>query len=681
MKWLLIFTTLCSLTATTKTEETETYQQPTYGLPIPETAWQVTQDPQRDLFDAAYLVHYTGFQTKHFRHYRLIRILSEEGKAAAEFSSDSKSLISVRGRVLYPDGQELVFDSTEDFVDLLAIRVKRKKYKSTILIPPGLTTDCIVEMEWFEKPATGRYKNIWYYRYEVRDDYYCMEKIFDLQELNDKKKTTSFWIVQPAEEPIELTSCNINDTHPVFIYKQIPPLEDQPFGNSHQAANTPCFIIYTRYHAPIHFIPVEDWSGTNHSFSYNNYFIIMSSIKSTFDDLQKIKPLRAFAAQLKHKLEQDEGIDLKKEPIRASKIVLKTLHEKITLTNRLNPEQLVAFRNQDPSQSDSLKDCFSTGWANRYQMNQLFVGLLRELDLRMQLIYTNPIDDIPYKRSESTPFAFDWRMPLVMIEEPNQRAMFCSWRPEFPPGMLPNELQATMALAIDPYDAFKHTTTKTLHFGPQANSLHTKLEAQLDDNGRYRLNLAQTGTGIYKTDTVRRLHHLRNQDQTPYLTELWQRRLGDDYALNTVECAPLKQLQDPVALRVEAEIDLGDQENRLTIEPFPGLDVGFELPTLWPAQRTQPINLPYCFVRSDTLSLTLPEGWTLVGQPSRQRENRVGRVLFSAAQDGRVVTVQRTLILKDNRLEAEAETQVRYFFAWLRETELQTIAVAKGGLN
>lgn len=65
---------------------------PEYGQPIPEEAWQVTNDPTLGIQDAAYLMYYTQFNSTYVKHYRLIRILSEQGKSAAEFAAESRWL-------------------------------------------------------------------------------------------------------------------------------------------------------------------------------------------------------------------------------------------------------------------------------------------------------------------------------------------------------------------------------------------------------------------------------------------------------------------------------------------------------------------------------------------------------------------------------------------------------------
>ncbi len=681
MKWFIftffLMTLVPGLTATDNG-----FEPPTYGLPIPETAWQVRQDPERDLFDAAFLVHYTSFENQHNRHYRLIRILSEQGKAAAEFLHDSETLSAVKGRVLYPDGTELGFDSTADFVEILTYRSRRKKVKATILIPPGLTTDCLVEMEWFEAADLGLKKDTFFKRFDIRDDYYCLSKTFDMGVKDVPEGKTLAWVTQKPKEPITLALQNSRTKTPTFTFNNIPPRKSHPFGNPNQAPNAHSFIVYrTLPFTASTFLrgkPVPDWNGDYVVSFPTDIQLIARMITYHFDNPDTNKAMRVFSKEVKHMLTKEAGVDLKKEPIRAAKLTLTALHERISVSNRLNAEQLIMFRNKKEKKPSNLKPCFRNGWADPFQINLIFVWLLRELNIQFQFVYANPVTSPPYKASEKTPFSFDWRMPLIMVKEPQQRAMFCAWRPEFEPGMLPSELQGTAALAVNPYRRFFHVDTDTPHFGATANQLETHVDAELNENGSCRLRLTQTGTGVNKSRMVRALHHLREEEQGPFLRRHWKRRLGNNVELLDAQATPIKDLKDAVTLTVDAQIDHDEAQNWFEIDPFPGLFVNLPQPKMWPADRTQPIVLDYAFVQTETMTLRVPSGWTLKGKHHRHRENRVGTVTFEANQEGNVIRVQRTLTLTDNRLEAEAEPDLRFFLAWAREANLQTIAVAKG---
>lgn len=111
--------------------------------------WAMKEDQAKGIKDAVILENRTIFKTYSMERIIRIRILSEAGKMAARLPEFSGECHSFDGRTVYPDGKVLSFEARQDFQSV-PVSVGNFEEKRTVLIPPGLTADCLVELRWVE---------------------------------------------------------------------------------------------------------------------------------------------------------------------------------------------------------------------------------------------------------------------------------------------------------------------------------------------------------------------------------------------------------------------------------------------------------------------------------------------------------------------------------------------------
>lgn len=609
---------------------------------------------------------YTQYSSTYVKHYRLIRILSEQGKSAAEFAADGRWLSKVRGRVIDRDGAITEFNDREDFVDIMAFRTRREKAKVKILIPPGLTDDCIVEIEWTMNGSDGMEGDADFMRDPIAEPYYCAKKVLDMTAIKSRGYTATRYVWNGVKAPTTFTKTRYAGSKNTLVYENIPPRKEHPYGNRFLDPNLAFFMTFKTF---------PDFGGQIDKFWPR---FCKSVLKENHDRIVTGGSHRAWLKDLETQLSADPATDPRQNPVAAAKATLAALHRRISLTHMLSPEQLTAYRNQKDRSNPKLEHCFRDGWATPDQITHLFIKSLRDLGIKEKLVFTNTLDDPPLRPEELNPYAFNWWMPLVLVEQGQDKAMFCAWRPSLPAGYLPADKQGLPALIVDP-KGWDHTFGQTLMYGPNANQQQTTYEAAFDEDGRYTIAMEQIGTGFYNAVNKFMYFSLTDGERDQLLQERWQRRFGDQFHIDNVTITGDRDLQKLTTIEVKANLTMSLDSAWISVNPFPGSFIDLSSPPMWQPDRTEPIVLERPFYQMDTMRLKLPNGWSLKGKPSWKKSNDIGSVKFVAVQEGNTVTIQRVVQLNGHLFHADAQELLRVFLAWVNEVEMQHIAIADGG--
>lgn len=640
---------------------------PKYGEPIPEETWVLHEDAEHDILDAAYLLYYTQYNSTHVKHYRLIRILSEEGKNAAAFSAESRWINKVRGRVIDRDGTITNFERGEDFVDITAYRDRHEEKKNKVLIPPGLSDDCLVEIEWTMNGRDGIEGDAYYQRKPIPEAYYCRKKVIDIRLLTKEAFWVTRYVWSKVSAPMKLTKTRWPGSQVTLVYESIPAREDHPFGNPFYDPRLPFFLIFKT---------IPHFGGKPDAFwpRFSNQVL-----KELLDNQNTGAAHRAWVKDLKTQLSDDPATHPKKNPIKAAQVALLALQRRISVPPLLNPQQLSAYRTHPNRDDAELKDCFANGWAETSHMTLLYLETLRRLGIPTKLVFTNTVRNAPVRREELNPYAMDWQHPLMMVDQGKDQAMFCAWRPGLEPGYLPAELQGLTAMIVDPKRGWKPKFGSTPMFGAMANRHQTSYEGTLSNEGRLDFSIEQVGTNDYNAQTSRLYYHLADDERDQTVRDDWQKRLGNQYTLTEINMDGDRDLQVPTTIRAKAHLLLEKATHDLSLHPFPISEVPLTAPDFWTRDRHEPIFMEQPFAQMSTTHLKLPADWHLKGAPSWQKSNDVGSVKFVAFQKDDTLTVQRIIQLNAHIIQARGQDMLRLFLAWVDEVERQQIAIAKGG--
>lgn len=113
--------------------------------PIPAEDWAVKEEPARGIQGAVVLEKRLRFDKMGLVYYYRLRILSEAGKRLANFRPPARAH-GFEGRTVQRDGRELTFQDDKDFTTTTLSTWSGFERQETVVFPPGLTSDCILEL-------------------------------------------------------------------------------------------------------------------------------------------------------------------------------------------------------------------------------------------------------------------------------------------------------------------------------------------------------------------------------------------------------------------------------------------------------------------------------------------------------------------------------------------------------
>lgn len=124
--------------------------------PIPNETWAMKGDPALVAGGAVILERKLDFQPNYLEQTIRVRILSQAGMAAVEFTDLPPELLSLEGQVTQPDGKVQAIGRREDFLVRKVVSTVDGSVNEGVLIPPGVTADCVVELRWREATERGK---------------------------------------------------------------------------------------------------------------------------------------------------------------------------------------------------------------------------------------------------------------------------------------------------------------------------------------------------------------------------------------------------------------------------------------------------------------------------------------------------------------------------------------------
>jgi hypothetical protein len=122
--------------------------------PIPPEIWAMKEDPDHGVKGAVVLERRMTFTGRAITHVFRVRILSEAGREAAEIHGFLPETTGIEGRTVRRDGTVVEFDKLKDFSTKSLPGSDRSSLRK-VAIPPGVTSDCVVELRWADMAGAG----------------------------------------------------------------------------------------------------------------------------------------------------------------------------------------------------------------------------------------------------------------------------------------------------------------------------------------------------------------------------------------------------------------------------------------------------------------------------------------------------------------------------------------------
>ena len=632
-----------------------------FGEAVPQEIWALKQDSQREIYDAIIVESITEIRKESILHYRKIRILNENGKQAAELVDRSGQAHNLNGRVVDASGRETTFNR-KDFVAFLVTRTRNRQQRSKILIPPGLTTDCVVEMSWIEPASDGLPLGNFNWFFFVQDSYFCLKKVFRFPKngirgsgnLATRFISASAGVDRYLKEEKSRNTTTLTST-------DVAPVSRHPYGNLHLDRNT-------AYVQAFKTIP-DLGSETDRFFKQFSKDILGGALFG--DHFKRPAEYKTWIAELKQKLPDN--------PIDAMTMVYHEFRDRISSRDLLPPHKKTAIIQDFQDGEDTgkmLTKIFQRGYGPTRELGLLFYHVARDCKLPFQLLFTSSIYGQHFLPESLNPFAINLNFPLFGIEVGENRWMIYTpqWQ-EYSPGHFPSRFQGVPSLAVNPGNRWSYKFTNTPRFDENAHRRVRRYQTAIDNRGKARFSFLEESNGQFNATLRNRYYVLPQDERNAHLRESWQNRLSD-WHIESAAVENAESLRKTVHLTVTGttNYDLGHLD-WIAIDPFPGSGAPLENPAVWPKNRSQPIILPHRLTQIDLAVITLPQGWQLEGSPSWGRANGVGEVSMQAIQEGNQLTVRRDIIVKHDVLMADLEKALKFFMAWIVESNNQTIAL------
>jgi len=573
-----------------------------------------------------------------------IRICSQRGRRAAEFSSFGPEA-AVAGRVVYRDGTELAFDSEKDFHLKTSLATRDGEVKEKVLVPPGLTDDCVVDLRW-EAPRQwlswaklGRGRETW----DLASTYPTQVLTVEIGQRN-----WFDWFFSPAG--LACVPVSTPDWR-VLTLKDVPASTEVPFTLK-ATRNSPTLKLFVQGDI----IRAASREGTDAFWKkvvelYRDYFT---------KDLKMGSRYRAFSEAIRQDLPAGHQA-------LAQELALR-IQSKVLNLRRLSLEEQSRRTRKQAEEEIEMKDLEALakrGTANSEGIFVLFLQLLKESGIKPKVLLVVDRDKGVLHREEKNINQIDDY--LVSVEEPGRPPIHLDPTMRFaPPTLVHPDYQGTPCIEID-------TTTWTSRFTDlpfQAASTNRRRDTYrlelLPDQDRFTMEADFRGYDDYRWKV--RFMNLEPREQDRKLREQLEVRL--DTLVDKAQVLHATDPRTPIQWKASGRIDRAMGRHR-RVDPFPMTPDALPVPDALSETRSDYIVLSYCLEREAVSRFRLPEGYGWKGTPPYLRSNEFGSVSLTAVrEDGPdgpegVATLQVKVVgavANPGRWKAFKE-----FLGWIRE--------------
>lgn len=632
-----------------------------FGTPIAEADWAVTEDASKNLYDAVLLEEVVSFNKYEIQFYRKIRILSESGKAAAEYFAPDGEVDDLRGRVVDRAGGEVTFSKKEDFVKVLLYKTRGAKEKTRVLVPPGLTRDAVLEMSWHVDAREGLEIGKWQQFYLIQGPFYVKEKRFEVRSQalgSSDGYLVSQFTSTPLDKPAEY-DFDSKGGRTTVTYRNVPPLFDHPFGNSLLDRNTAYVMVYKTFAGYPNEVDAF-WKRVATDFVKDIYSEKYSGPREYKDWVNGLKA------------------NIPKHPSEALVYAFREFRKKIRTPDLLTRREL----NKASSEKDRdniLRMAMEKGYADYYDIGGLFFQFLKDLDIKAQMIFANSFKGMLFFPNHMRPYSLPFSQPIFGVRTASNWTLVSPLYQEYPPGYVPASMQGTQAFVVNPDDKWAHTFIRLPRFGAKEHQRLTQYITDLTLEGEMSCTLKRQVSGEFVATEKSRYLATSEKERNEKLKNRWERRLPTmTISEVSLEGDDIDAASVTMKVAAKGPLDTGDGA-WVVLHPFPGQYQPLDAPNYWPDNRSQPIILDHCLNQIDVNQITVPAGWKVIGNPSWRKANSVGEVAYSVTQKDQVITVRRDLRIENDILKAAQEIELKNYIAWMTEAMDQTLGISKGG--
>ena len=589
--------------------------------PIPNETWAMKGDPALVAGGAVILERKLDFQPNYLEQTIRVRILSQAGMAAVEFTDLPPELLSLEGQVTQPDGKVQAIGRREDFLVRKVVSTVDGSVNEGVLIPPGVTADCVVELRWREatergKADMGRMSLLDKGPLPVRcGDFHFWSlgsayptKVALVQ--RSKEMGWPFLFFSTSGYAMAEGSGAMGST---YQFRDLPALPPAPFSlEMHRPV--PKVLFYRPIEGLTYLTkgPAGDYWQKVVDLAYKNWFL---------EKVAKGEAFRAFSAEVRK--------DLAGGPRERARLIGERLSRRMVNLDQLlydeKPDPL-ARHAVDEAGVSNLNYAARSGYVDNAGMVKVLFHVLLDEGLQPKVAMVADRRQWVVNPEVRTPYQFTHY--LLGVEEPGQPVLWLDPLGRMvPPGEVPYYYQGTKALTFDGVNW--KAGFQEIRFAPASSNGRTfTYQVDLTDEvAKVRVEAAFSGASALQARRTL-------SQQSPTQREAWFKGTLEKGGL-TVSRAEVAQALDvtrPLACTAEATFPV-EPGRILKVNPFPGMDAALYLPASLPAQRLDPIIMPFLGIQEAQSTVKVPRGYVLAAPVVRIKSTQWGTVLLEVRQD------------------------------------------------
>lgn len=619
--------------------------------PLPADAWSIKAGDPRAPKGALVLEERLHLGTSEMEWSYRVRIVSEEGQRAVSFAAFSDGTKELTGRTIRPDGTEILFDSARDFKKE-TLKVGSSKRKYTNMVPPGVTSDCIVEV--YHRTTDFWLKGRQWQRSLVRP--------WPVQEfiLSFDKRFPARWGLQNMANVRPEVLDRRGDR--IFLFRDLAPQEEGPFLLT-SALDRPTLVVYPDDRLTGSQVPDPDafWQRTVQEW-YRPYASRLS-LGGRYKDFSKAVR---------------EGLPA--SPQEAAKQVMIRAHARLANFERLTWEDKQKRKQEglgEPLQLDASDLSQAVKYGGTDDWGWLWLGwqLLTDAGLKPRLLGVCDREERIFRYSFLNPYQIDHYM--LGVEEAGKEILWVDpSRGLLAPGLIYDDYQGTPAMLADLPEKMARPSDTPVQPASANTRTYTYRVAFEGERQAFTLDAAFQGIPAYALREDARDEDPQGREKA--LQERFQAPLKG-WTLAGAKVENLQDVAKPYAWSLKGSREW-EEERRLRVEPFPGLPSPLETPSAWPAQRSARIVLPYLQTHRATSHVQAPKGYRIAPQAPFQQTNLFGSVRWklTPTPTGDAADVELVITTEELVAGPEATGDLRAYLGWIQEALRRAVIAEKG---
>ncbi len=510
--------------------------------PIPKEAWAVKEGAGGGASGAVILEESSRYGVNDSEFQLRIRIFNEAGRSAAQLDPFSQNLMSLQGRTVYPDGRQVVFNDKKDFAEQ-QVQVGAMDERRTVVVPPGITADCIVDLHW-RLHATylwGDHFDRWFLRpYPIRK--------LEIR-LATMTPMASVLLGVDAHPP----KVSEEDGYHLYAFQDLPALETIPYAITTMRDQPSLFC----FRQPV-WLRDAAVKGPDEYWRQATEQIYKATYK---DEIKTNRTYRHFSEELRKNLPED--------PLAKAQEILNRVNENILNLSSLTYEERAKrtkAQSEEVIRPLDLGEIVDRRATDGVGIHYLVYQLLVDAGIKPRLFFVLDRDVRSFRYKLCSIHQFTDVIIGVPAASGNSMALLQPSGRFFPPGVVSPDYQGTYALMVDTADwSFKPVSIP--HQPPQVNQRTLLYDISLDSEGEsFKVKAGFAGYPEY----IERLGFLslEPKEQSKKLKE----SMGNSLKSYTVSRAEVFHAQDPklnMTWEVEGTREL-ESWRRHTVRPFPG---------------------------------------------------------------------------------------------------------------